>query len=149
MNEKTNSFNSARFGKISYSEKQTVFFKDGLLGFENHRNFFVFIQGNDSVFYYLQSLDDPGLVFIISDPRLFVPDYALVVSNQDFEELAIENESDLEHWVIITVPEKLENMTANLQGPVIINKKNRQGKQVISLKDDYTTKYKIIRENQK
>ena len=50
----------------------------------------------------------------------------------------------LADFVIITIPENIEDISANLLGPVVINCETNVGRQVISLNTDYTTKHRIL-----
>ena len=49
----------------------------------------------------------------------------------------------------MTIPSNPSEMTANLQGPVIINPEKRLGRQVISLSDKYNVRHRILDEMKK
>ncbi len=50
---------------------------------------------------------------------------------------------------IVTIPEDPSGMTANLQGPVIINTAKRIGRQAISLNDRHHVRHRILDEIKK
>ena len=52
-------------------------------------------------------------------------------------------------FVIVTIPRNPSDMTANLQGPVIINPRTRKGRQVISQSDRYGVRHRILDEIKK
>lgn len=142
--------NTKPFGEIEVDESQMITFPDGLFGFENYKNYFL-LEAENSPFLWLQSADEPSLAFILIDPFLFKPDYELKISEEDYLSIEIKDkEKELLHFVIVTVPpDHPEKMTANLQGPIIININKKLGKQAISLKEDYTVRCPILEEMKK
>ena len=80
-------------------------------------------------------------------PMQFKADYRLNISRNDLKEIEIGEKNindELLDFVIVTIPEKPSEMTANLQGPVIINIKRKKGKQAITLNEDYSVKCNIL-----
>ena len=49
-------------------------------------------------------------------------------------------------FVIVTIPADGSSMTANLQGPLVINRENMTGKQAILADNRWRTKHDIIAE---
>ena len=47
---------------------------------------------------------------------------------------------------IVTIPENASKMTANLQGPIIINRRTRVGRQSISLDPECRVRHSIMSE---
>jgi flagellar assembly factor FliW len=92
----------------------------------------VLLDAPQKPFYWLQSLDVVEIAFVLIDPLLFRPDYVLAVNQDELEEIGIKDEKDILLFAIVTIPENSERMTANLQGPVIINRKSRVGRQSIN-----------------
>ncbi len=137
------------FGDIEVDEKQEITFAEGLFGFEKYKKYYL-LENENSPFLWLQSSDEPSLAFILIDPRQFKEDYKLKLSEEDYNSINIKDkESELIDFVIVTVPSDPEKMTANLQGPIIINIKKKIGKQVISLIEDYTVRCPILSEMRK
>lgn len=123
-----------------------ITFKDGLPGFEEYKNFIIELnEDKENPFHKLQSPDDSDLSFIIIDPFVFKPDYDFKLSDSIAEKLEIAESKDVAVYTIVTIPdEDYRNMTTNLLGPIIINTKNKQAKQIILNDTDYNTKHKII-----
>jgi flagellar assembly factor FliW len=136
------------FGEIEVDETQEIFFPDGLFGFETYKKFFI-LENPDSPFVWLQSSEEPGLAFVMIHPLQFKTDYELRISEEDTKAIDILSKQDILDFVIVTIPEDPSQMTANLQGPVIINIKKKLGKQAISLKDAYNVKCPILEEMKK
>ena len=132
------------FGEIEVNEKQKVFFKNGILGFEDIHNFYLLDTDEESPFYWLQAKEMPEIAFVIIDPRFVVTDYKLDVNPKELEELEIKNDEEMLIFSIVTIYEKPEDITINLLGPIIINKKNHSGKQVINQNENYEIKHPLL-----
>jgi flagellar assembly factor FliW len=137
------------FGEIEVEKKQIIDFPDGILGFDFVKKFVILDSDENSPFKWMQAFTEPDLAFIIIQPIYFRPDYELVISQNDYEAVEAENADSLLIFTIVTIPSNPADMTANLQGPIIINSKKKLGRQVISLSDKYSVKHKILDEMKK
>ena len=139
---------SKAYGKISVEEKQIFHFENGLFGFESIKDF-ALIDATQPPFMWLQSIEVAHLAFIVLEPKIFREDYDPCVNSDDLLKIKI-NEENMEEvqlvLSIITIPENQNDMTANLQGPVILNKDSLLGKQFISNDDNWTTKHHVMSE---
>ncbi len=54
-----------RFGPLEVDDGRILSFKDGLLGFPQHRRFALIQTSPDPVFFWMQSVDDPTLAFVV------------------------------------------------------------------------------------
>lgn len=133
------------YGEIEVSEKQRLFFPEGIIGFEDIKYYFM-LDSREGPYYWLQAEGYPELAFIIMNPRLFKDDYRLMVREEDLKSIDINSRDEMLDFVILTVPEDLTKISANLMGPIIINRKTRKAKQVISENDEYTVKHYILDE---
>ena len=131
------------FGEITVSEKQHISFPDGILGFEFIKEYYL-LDIDGSPFYSLQAAGEAEIAFILIQPGTFMQDYRLAIGSADLETLGVKDASELLDFAIVTVPENTAEMTANLQGPIVINKKTRVARQIISMNEDYCTKHPIL-----
>ncbi len=135
------------FGEIEIQEKQIVAFPEGILGFDYvHKFVLLDTRDENSPLKWLQALDETDLAFVIINPVDFMLEYELVISSKDIEAVGADGPEELLVFAIVTIPSKPADMTANLQGPVIINPKKQLGRQAISLSDKYTVRHKILEE---
>lgn len=142
--------NTKHFGQIEVDENSIITFPDGLLAFEDQKRFVIINNPDEEIpFKWLQSIDNPDLAFVIINPFLFKKDYEFDIPQNIIEKLEIKEEKDVLVYSIVVVPEDITKMTANLAGPIIINSKNRLGKQIILEDKRYTTKHLILEEIQK
>jgi flagellar assembly factor FliW len=133
------------YGEIEVEERQRIHFPDGIIGFEGI-NYYYLIDSREGPFYWLQSEEFTELAFLLVDPRIFRDDYKLMVRESDLKDIELEKEGDLLDFAIVTVPEDHSKISANLMGPIIINRKRRVAKQVISENEEYTVKHYILEE---
>jgi len=137
------------FGEIEVVEKQIIDFPDGIFGFDFVNKFAILDSTENSPFKWLQAYSEPDLAFVIIRPIIFMGEYELVISQTDLQAVDAKNEDELLVFAIVTIPSDTSEMTANLQGPIVINPIKRIGRQVISLSDKYKVKHKILDEMKK
>jgi flagellar assembly factor FliW len=130
-------------GTVSIDGKPRLQMTTGLFGFEQITDYVV-LESEYKPFLWLQSVKESGLAFLLVDPFIFFSDYEIDVDDVALEEIEVKDPSDVVVMVIVTVPSSGGSVTANLQGPVIINKKNSKAKQVILNDNRWQTKHDIL-----
>jgi flagellar assembly factor FliW len=133
------------YGEIEIDEKQRLLFTEGIIGFEGITKYVLF-DSREGIFYWLQAEDHPELAFLLVNPRIFKEDYKLLVKDADLESINCETKDDLLDFAIVTVPDDHSKISANLMGPIIINKRTKTAKQVISENEEYGVKHYILEE---
>ena len=133
------------YGEIEVDERQKIHFPEGLIGFEGFTHYYL-LDSREGPFYWLQSEEEPELAFLLIDPRIFRQDYKLTVQESDLRDLKIKDKGDLLDFAIVTVPEDHSKISANLMGPILLNRKNKTAKQVISENEEYSVKHYILEE---
>jgi flagellar assembly factor FliW len=133
------------YGELDVDERQLVSFPAGLLGFEQFKDY-VLLDARQKPFFYLQSLNVSELAFILIDPFLFRADYSVDVNDESLGEIGIRSPEEVLVFTIVTVPGDGGNATANLMGPVIINKTNRRGMQAVLTDARWKVKHDIMAE---
>ncbi len=118
----------------------------GLYGFEGLTKF-ALTRASQEPFLLLKSLEEESLSFILIDPLYFRPDYTPDLSEEDLKEIGEEKENNLYALAIVTVrPGEDPQMTANLQGPIIINGDNLTARQCITSNPKWQTRHDILAE---
>lgn len=138
---------TARFGTVTVDEKEILTFPEGLLGFASRKRFFIYNGDRNIPFFWLQSVDDPKLAFVICDPQMFFPEYKVPVRKEELSVLAAKDQSMLITCVIISITREPFSMSANLQGPLVINTENFLGKQVVLVDGSYGTRHPLVMKN--
>jgi flagellar assembly factor FliW len=133
------------YGIIEVDEGQRIRFPGGLFGFEGLKEY-VLLDAERQPFYWLQSIEVEQVAFILIDPFLFRPDYEVDINDNELKEIDVSAPDQPLVFSIVTIPGNGDPMTANLQGPLIINRKLRLGKQAILTDPRWKTKHNIMEE---
>jgi flagellar assembly factor FliW len=138
---------TSRFGRVNYKKSEIVWMVRGLLGFEDHERFLIVSINGQEPFKWLQSLDDPTLAFLMIDPLFFKSDYIVEVNPKDIGLLGARDVKEIIVLVLVSIPGgQPDKMSANLQGPLIINKNNMHAAQLVLGESNYGTKHFIFKE---
>ena len=131
------------FGKVNIDENKIIQFPEGIPGFKEEDEFVLLPLDEDSLFVIMQSIKKPELAFITLEPRNIIKDYEFIISEKTENLLEIDSIKDIILLNIITIKEKVEDMTINLAAPLVININKNLGKQVILDDNKYPVKYKL------
>lgn len=129
-------------GEQEIVKEEILHFEAGIPGFLDEKEFYIFPL-EDTPLYVLQSIRTKEIAFIITDPFVLFAQYEFDLSQDLVESLNIQSEKEVAVFVILTVKEPFNKTTANLQAPLIINQKNKQGKQFIINNSPYTARHLI------
>lgn len=130
---------SRLFGPLSAPRRDVIVMPDGMLGFAGERRFIMLPAAPDGIFW-LQSIDEGGLVFLLVDPFIYFPGYEVDLPDLPEpgpgEEVAV--------LAIVTLPRgDSDACTANLQGPLVIHYPSRIARQVVLSDSRYHTKHAL------
>ena len=120
-------------------------FPDGLVGCPDWRRF-VLMSAEDEALPVatLVSLDDPAVELLVTDPRLLLPDYDLKLSVEDRASIGLQ--ADAHPVVYCTLTLAADGLiTANLLGPLVIDPRTRQARQVVLTDSGYSTRHPVAR----
>ena len=139
-------YETARFGSVDVQDEDILLFPEALYGFDKEKEFVLLpLDPNiDSPMEWLQSLMSPELAFIVTDPFLFMPQYKMVLNDDEKHQLKVESTESVKIRVIVTIPRVHSEMTANLVAPIVINQKNCLAKQIVLTSAEYDTKHLLL-----
>jgi flagellar assembly factor FliW len=142
---------TSRFGDITIEKDKIIHMPYGIPGFPNQKQFVIFEHKKDSPFLWYQSIDEPALAFVITDPYLFKPDYTVDMDKLR-KDLSWDTDVDgdqLKLYVIVKIPAgSPDKMSANLMGPILMNTVTREAVQVVLSDSSYSHSFPLIREDQ-
>jgi len=119
-------------GELHVKPSDVLLFPAGLLGFPECRRFALLRGGREGLFW-LQSMEYPTLAFLLADPFTIDSSYSFDVQPSQIADLGADDLADVGLLSVVTLPaSRDEQPTVNLQGPLLINFKTRQAKQVVS-----------------
>ena len=130
-------------GTIEVPEDHIINIPSGLFGFEDYTDFALY----DSIyppFVWMQSVKEKNLAFLMIDPFLICDGYETDIDDRELQKIDVTDPSQVLVMALVTVPGNGQPVTANLLGPVVINKKTRVGMQVILNGDRWPTKFDIV-----
>jgi flagellar assembly factor FliW len=134
---------TVRFGKMSIDEERILTFPNGLLGFPEHQRFALIQSSAGNYFFWLQSLDDPALAFVVTDPTTFFKDFTVPVKDELRDAIAL---ADPAHMHVFVICNRVgEWLTGNLLGPLVYNTANRVGEQIVLQERKWTTRQPLLR----
>jgi flagellar assembly factor FliW len=129
---------SRLFGPLEVPAEECFTMPEGMLGFAGERRFILLPAAQKGIFW-LQSMDDGALIFVVVDPFEFLPGYEV-----DVPELP---EADLAHTVILTIVtlprEPGQQPTTNLQAPLIFDTRQRTARQLVLQDPRYHTRHPV------
>jgi flagellar assembly factor FliW len=134
---------TTRFGVVEVADDRIITMPVGLLGFSSYRRFTLLQPDGDGVFFWLQSLDSPDLAFVVTDPSLWTPEYEAVIRAEQMAELGLASLDDAQIFVIVN--RYGDTLTANLQGPIVVNVPSRQAMQLVLADKRWNTRHEILR----
>ncbi|MBL7036035.1 MAG: flagellar assembly protein FliW [SAR324 cluster bacterium] len=135
---------TSRFGEIEVEENQIITMPSGLIGFSENRHFVIREDEAASPFRWLQSTDSNGLAFVMIEPHVSVSNYELELSREHLNKLKAESIEELKAYVLVTMAKKMEDVTVNLQGPLLFNLEKRLGLQFIIADNKYSTRHSLF-----
>jgi len=140
---------TTRFGTISIRKDKIINMPFGMLGFPDKKLFILLQHKENSPFFWYQSVNDPTLAFVVTNPFLFKPDYEIDLEDilKDMPWNGNEKNDDLELYIVVNIPKgSPHKMTGNLIGPILVNNKARQAAQIVISNSLYTHKFPLLRE---
>ena len=159
---------STRFGRIVVDETRVITFPAGLVGFPDHNHFALVQTGEETFFFWLQSLDDPSLAFVLTDPTLFFKTYAVPLRDEARRGLQVDGpaasdnagerpadrsasspvtaEAAAQFLQVFVICNRVDDwLTGNLLGPIVVNANNRLAQQVVLTEKKWTTRQPLLR----
>lgn len=133
---------TTRFGVLQIPDDRVLEFPKGLLGFSQFTRYCLLEPGDDACFFWLQCLDEPSLAFVVTDPTLFIPEYAVPIRPEQMVELKLGKLDEAQVFVIVNKVD--QTLTGNLQGPLVVNTMTRSGEQMVLAEKRWTTRHPLV-----
>lgn len=134
------------FGEVDIAEDKVLDFPNGIIGFEDLHKFAIIYdidRGVETNVSYLQSLEEPRVVFPIMNPLVVLEQYNPMIEDELLAPLGMPKEDELLVFLTMTVPSDLTKMTVNMKAPFVINTTLKKGGQIIVENTDYEVRFPI------
>lgn len=135
-----------QFGPLEVEPASILTFPSGLLGFEELTRFVLLEDAEIAPLEWLQSVDNPQIVFTIIDPTVVFGNYQPELKEDDWKALGIPEATSLKVRVLVTVPKDPSEMTANLLGPLVISTEHGKGRQLVLVDSEYPVRQRLLPE---
>lgn len=134
---------TSRFGQIEINDDKMITLPDGLPGFSETR-FTLINPERHAPFCWLQALDNPDLAFVVVDSRETFPDYAVSLTSDEYERLALDEETEVVVLLVVTLASDPGAITVNLQGPIVLNPVRMLAKQIVLEGSRFPTRHPLF-----
>ena len=142
--------NTKNFGEVEINENDVFTFEEGIPGFPKLKKYTIIRDHSDDYpFYWMQSLDDSEICFIIMDVFNILPDYNPIVNDDELKYIGNVEGNNLLIYNIVVIPECVSKMSVNLKAPIVINLDTKKGRQIIVNNDEYEIRYYFYEEMKK
>jgi len=102
-------FETTRFGTLN---TETIPFPEGILGFENSKEFALVDPVDSTNILWLQSVGNSGMALPVIPSNI------------------VDDKHDKDHYYVLTIPQDITKMTVNTKAPIVI--KSGVGNQIIA-----------------
>ncbi len=131
---------TTRFGNVDIEPDDILFFRNGLLGFEDCQHWVILADADNSAIAWLQSMQSSDVALPVVSPRRFVSEYQVKIDPKDVQ--VLELESAEQAYVLGVVSRDRDVLTLNLRAPVIVNLDRKLGCQVVTV-DQQPIQYEL------
>jgi flagellar assembly factor FliW len=129
---------TTRFGSLRLETRDLFTFPAGLIGLVDCRDWALLSDASNDALAWLQSVERPETALAVVCPRRFVPDYRFRTFRSELAPLEL---TDIEEaYVLSILASNGEELTLNLKAPVVVNVRNRIGRQIV-VNDDHPLQY--------
>ena len=130
---------NTRFGNVEYNPDNLLHFPAGMIGFPTLHNFIVMPNKKEGPLFWIQSVDDPDIAFVLTDPSNFFLEYKVQPDETEKNYLNISDDEDCFVLSVVTVPPD-QKITLNLTAPILFSPKTNRAIQVILENSEYKSK---------
>lgn len=140
--------NTAKFGEIEIEEDRIFNFVLPVIGFDELSKFIILDPNKDTLFKWLQSIEDPSLAFPVISVAALNYDYSIDLSDSVIKTLDIENPDSLLVMNITSIPQdNPRGTTINLLAPLIFNLDNYKAGQIVLSGSGYDISYPMFKKD--
>ncbi|MBD3403633.1 hypothetical protein GF420_12115 [candidate division GN15 bacterium] len=140
---------SLRFGPLDVPDDKIITMARPILGFEQLATFCLVDIEDLRPFLWFQSTEDPAVAFLLANPLLFHKGYHIEVNPQEIAELEVAEVRSVETYCIVTIPDDPQQISANLQGPILVNTETNLAKQLVLVNSSYRVRHFLLDELEK
>src|SRR3954469_19670585 len=127
------------------ADTMELLFESGLPGFPDAPRFTLVRWGDDdSPFSLMRSTEHDGLEFVVVPPMVFFPDYEPELDDTTAARLDLDRADDAILLVMVTLGQQAADATANLLGPIVVNRNTQRAAQAVLASSGYELRTPLI-----
>lgn len=139
-------FETIKFGEIDVAEERIFNFVLPIIGFDMLKKFVIIEPGQENLFKWLQSVEDPTLAFPIISVSSLNIDYSIDLPDNVVEMLGVTSVESLFVMNITSIPQDdPKGTTINLLAPLIFNIDTQKAGQVVLSGTGYDISYPMFK----
>jgi flagellar assembly factor FliW len=120
-----------------------IHFPEGLVGWANWKHFVLLTEHDEDLpIGILKSIDDPRVSLLVTDPRLVLPDYCADITSTERQNLGLQTQEQPVLYCTLTIGKSGE-ITANLLGPLAVNARTREARQLVLADTQYSAQHPL------
>jgi flagellar assembly factor FliW len=135
---------TATLGVVEATPESFLTLSEGLVGFEEHKEFALLTLADYEPFRWLQSFSDPGLSFPLLAPSRYVSGFEPALTETDRLALGLEPGELPDVYAIASVADD-GSVTLNLRAPVVVNPRKRTARQVVLADSRWEVQHPLVR----
>lgn len=140
--------NTVKFGDVEVEESRIFDFVMPIIGFNDLTKFVILDPNKDTLFKWLQSVEEPSLAFPIISVASLNYDYSVDLSDNVINELGITNAESLLVMNITSIPQdNPRGTTINLLAPLIFNLDNQKAGQIVLSGSGYDISHPMFKKD--
>jgi len=140
--------NTVKFGEVEVEESRIFDFVLPVIGFNDLTKFIILDPNKDTLFKWLQSVEEPSLAFPIISVAALDYDYSVDLSDNVINVLEITNAESLLVMNITSIPQdNPRGTTINLLAPLIFNLDNQKAGQIVLSGSGYDISHPMFKKD--
>lgn len=132
------------FSGINLVEKTQIRLINGLPGFEKYELFTLAELDGYAPFYAFRAVDAPEISMLVMHAAGLEIFTGIEISPGDLKAIGLDDEKDLELFVVLKVDQNSQHFTANVKAPLVFNFSKQLGNQVILDESHLSVEYPIF-----
>ncbi len=139
--------NTAKFGEIEVDESRVFDFVLPIIGFDELHKYVLLDPSPETLFKWLQSVEDTSLAFPVISVSSLNYDYSVDISDDVIQALDIKNSESLLVMNVTSIPQdNPKGTTINLLAPLIFNVDNQKAGQIVLSGSGYDISHPMFKE---
>ena len=135
---------TVRFGQVEIDEAKLVTFDDGIPGLEDYHKYALLQYEESYPIIWLQSAEDSAICLPVMDTFAVMQGYVFDIDDADVKALDLSGPESLHVVSVLVIPDEIQNMTANLAAPIVINTESGKARQIVLAGSDYNVRVPIF-----